>query len=102
MLAAVRGHLPAVRALVDAGADLDRRAKFGLTATMLAVINEHIQVACVLAAAGADLAVRGSGAPGFEGKTAGDLARERGMHELAAELESVEAVRLGRGPPTKR
>jgi ankyrin repeat protein len=97
MLAAVGGHLPAVRLLVGAGADLDRRAKFGLTAVMLAVVNEHIQVACVLAAAGADLAVRGSGAPGFEGKTAGDLARERGMHELVAEFEAVEAARLDGG-----
>jgi ankyrin repeat protein len=96
MLAAVRGHLPAVRFLVEAGADLDRRAKFGLTATMLAVVNEHIQVASVLASAGADLAVRGSGAPGFAGKTVADLARERGYDELVALLESTQAENIKR------
>jgi ankyrin repeat protein len=87
MLAAVGGHLPAVRSLVEAGADLDHRAKFGLTATMLAVVNEHVEVARVLASAGADLAVKGTGAPGFAGKTAADLARERGFLELVALLD---------------
>ena len=89
MVAAVRGHLPAVRALVEAGADLDHRAKFGLTAILLAVVNEHVEVAKVLASAGADLAVEGTGAPGFEGKTATDLARERGFHQLIALFEST-------------
>jgi ankyrin repeat protein len=89
MLAAVRGHLPAVRWLVEAGADLDRRAKFGLTATMLAVVNEHVEVAHVLASAGADIAPEGIGAPGFAGRTAADLARERGFHELVALFESI-------------
>ena len=88
MLAAVADHLPVVRALVEGGADLDRSAKFGLTATMLAVVNGHVQVAEVLASAGADLSVKGSGAPGFAGKTAADLASERGLHELAALLRS--------------
>jgi ankyrin repeat protein len=96
MLAAARGHLPAVRVLVEAGAALDARAKFGLTAIMLAVVNEHLQVARVLASAGADLGVKGTGPPGFAGKSAGDLARERGLHELVAQFDSVETNRLDR------
>ena len=87
MLAAQRGHLAAVRVLLEAGADRDRAAKFGLTATHLAALNEHERVARALAAAGADLRRTGSGAPGFAGRTAADLARERGLEALAAALE---------------
>lgn len=86
MLAALGGHLEAVGALVAAGASLDVTAKFGLSATMLAVINGHPSVARALATAGADLEIQGSGAPGFAGKTAADLALARGLEELAREL----------------
>lgn len=92
MLAAVRGHLAAVEALVSAGAKLDVTAKYRLSAAMLAAVNGHEAVVRVLAAAGADLALTGSGAPGFAGRTAADLARDRGLVELADEL-----ARLGRG-----
>ncbi|MGH8659008.1 MAG: hypothetical protein ACREV4_11190 [Gammaproteobacteria bacterium] len=37
--------------------------------------------------AGSDLSLRGTGSPGFAGKTAHDLAVERGMLELAAALK---------------
>ena len=67
-------------------ADLDRAAKFGLSATMLAVVNHHQAVAEVLAEAGADLTRRGTGAPGFVGRTASDLARERGFTLLVERL----------------
>lgn len=87
MLAAHAGHEAAVRALVEAGAGLDHRAKLGLTATMLAVVAGHEAVARSLAEGGADLGLRGSGAPGFAGRTAADLARERGLHELARDLD---------------
>ena len=53
---------------------------------MLAVIASHKEVAQVLARAGADLALRGTGAPGFAGKTAADLAAARGWTHLAIEL----------------
>jgi len=86
MVAATRGHLEAVRVLIRAGADLDRAAKFGLSAMMLAVVNHHQAVAEVLAEAGADLTRRGTGAPGFAGRTASDLARERGFTVLAERL----------------
>jgi ankyrin repeat protein len=92
MVAAQRGHLEAVGVLVRAGADLDRTAKFGLSALMLAVVNHHEAVARALAAAGADLRLVGSGAPGFAGKTAARLARERGLEELARMLTPPSAV----------
>jgi len=90
MLAAQRGHLDAVSRLIEAGAELDRTAKYGLSALMLAVVNEHEAVASALAAAGAELATRGRGAPGFADKTAAQLARERGLHDLARELSARE------------
>ena len=52
---------------------------------MLAVVAGHAEIARLLARAGADLSKRGSGAPGFAGKTARDLALARGMQELADE-----------------
>ncbi len=82
MLAAVRGHLDAVRLLVDWGADLDVTAKYRLSALMLAILNHHAGVARVLIEAGADLSLQGSGAPGFAGRTARDLAAERGLESL--------------------
>ena len=86
MRAAHAGHLDAVRLLARRGADLNTTAKYGLSATMLAVVAGHGDVARALAEAGADLSRRGSGAPGFAGKTAEDLARDRGDARLAAAL----------------
>ena len=92
MLAALGGHLAAVQLLIAAGANLNITAKFGLSALMLAVVNGHQAVARVLASAGADLALTGSGAAGFAGKTAADLALDRGFQELAAELSGEHAA----------
>jgi ankyrin repeat protein len=86
MLAALSGHLEAVQVLIRAGADLNVTAKFRLSAIMLAVINGHERVARVLANAGADLSLVGSGAPGFAGKTAAQLALDRGLEALAKDL----------------
>ena len=60
---------------------------------MLAVVNGHIDVVRILVRRGADLALRGTGAPGFAGKTAMDLAVARGERELVDILSS-------RGGPT--
>lgn len=87
MLAAQAGHRNVVEALVTHRANLNITAKFGLSALMLAVITGHAEVARVLVKAGADLSLQGSGAPGFSGKTAYDLALERGMVELFTELK---------------
>lgn len=87
MLAAHAGHREVVETLIAHRADLNITAKFGLSALMLALVAGHAEVARVLAQSGADLSLRGTGAPGFAGKTACDLAVERGMMELSAELK---------------
>jgi len=87
MLAAHAGHREVVETLIAHRANLDITAKFGLSALMLAVVAGHTEVARVLAKAGADLSPRGTGALGFAGKTAYDLAVARGMLELLAELK---------------
>ena len=50
--------------------------RFNLSALMLAVINGRDAIVGVLADAGADRTIRGTGAPGFAGKTALDIALE--------------------------
>ncbi len=86
MLAAHHGHDAVVETLIAHGADLNVTAKYGLSALMLAVVAGHAQVARRLAKAGADLSLRGTGAPGFNDKTAHDLASARGMREVSEEL----------------
>jgi ankyrin repeat protein len=86
MIAAWRGHAGVVDALIEAGARLDVTAKYGLSALMLAVVGGHPEIARRLVHAGADRSIRGNGAPGFARKTASELARERGLRELAEEL----------------
>jgi hypothetical protein len=54
---------------------------------MHALIAGHAEVARLLAKAGADFSLRGTGAPRFDGKTAHDLALERGLLALSAELK---------------
>jgi ankyrin repeat protein len=83
MLAAAGGNAAAVRWLVDQGATLDRTAKYGLSALMLAVVRGHAEVVRILVDAGADRTLRGTGAPGFADRTALDLAVARGDRELA-------------------
>jgi ankyrin repeat protein len=87
MNAARDGQTPVVRWLVEHGADLDHTAKFHLSALMLAVINGRDAIVGILADAGADRTIRGSGAPGFAGKTALDIARE-GRREIMVALLS--------------
>ena len=87
MLAAHAGHREVVETLIAHRAKLNITAKFGLSALMLAIVAGHAEVARLLAKAGADLSLRGTGAPGFAGKTAYDLAMKRGLLELSAELK---------------
>ena len=88
MLAARSGHDEVVEVLVAHGADLDHCAKCGLTALMLATINDRAGVVRLLLMAGADTHLEGSGAPGFAGKTALDLAKDLGREEIADLLNS--------------
>jgi uncharacterized protein len=87
MRAAHAGHREVVEILVSSRADLNITAKYGLSALMLAIVAGHAEIAHLLARAGADPSLRGTGAPGFANKTAYDLALERGMRELSAELK---------------
>ena len=81
MVAAHQGHLGIVELLVARGARLNVVAKYNLSALMLAVIAGHADVARRLVDAGADRTITGRGAPGFAGKTAFALARDRGLAE---------------------
>jgi uncharacterized protein len=87
MLAAHHGHGEIVELLVEQGADLNVTAKYTLSALMLAVVAEHANIARLLARAGANLGIKGSGPPGFAGKSAYDLAVARQMEELYEELK---------------
>ena len=87
MLAAIHGHAEIIRLLAGRGAALDHTAKYRLTALMLAVIRNHSDAARALVEVGADTTLRGSGAPGFYGKTALELARERGNTPLIQLLQ---------------
>ena len=87
MIAARDGRTRAVRRLVELGADLDRTAKFHLSALMLAVINGRDAIVGILVDAGADRSIQGSGAPGFEGKTALDIARGGSREIMVVLLE---------------
>ncbi len=82
MLAALEGHERAVAFLAGRGADLNHTADYQLSALMLAVIRGHRWVAQSLVNAGADLTIKASGAPGFEGKTARELAAVRGYDDV--------------------
>jgi uncharacterized protein len=84
MRAAHGGHAEAVEWLIARGANLDHTSKFHLSALTLAVIAGHGRVARLLVAAGADTRITGTGAPGFHGKTAADMALDRGDKRLAA------------------
>jgi ankyrin repeat protein len=88
MLAAHAGHDAVIAVLLEHGAALDVTAKFGLSALMLAIVAGHPGTARLLARAGADRSLRGTGAPGFAGKTAYDLAVARDLHDLAADLST--------------
>ncbi len=94
MLAAVHGRDEVVALLLEHGADPDVTAKFRLSALMLAVVNHHDRIAHGLVDAGADTSLRATGAPGFAGMTARDLAEDRGLEALVAHIER--ASRAGR------
>ena len=96
MLAALRGQAEVVRVLLEHGVELDVTAKYGLSALMLAVVNRHTQVAKQLLDAGANTQLRGSGAPGFAGKTARELAEYGGLSELADYISRAEEFNLHR------
>ena len=86
MLSAVHGHKALVDVLLANNAKLDVTAKYGLSALMLAIINRHAEIAENLIEAGAEPELRGTGAPGFAGKTAIELAKEACWIDLVNKL----------------
>jgi ankyrin repeat protein len=90
MHAALDGRTHVVEWLVERGARLDHTAKYGLSALMLGVVNGHVDVVRTLVLAGANLGLQGTGAPGFVGKTALDLARDRGEPGMVEILTVVD------------
>jgi hypothetical protein len=82
MLTALQGHVEAARVLVESGADLNHTAKYRLSALMLAAINDRGPIVQLLLDAGADTGITGTGAPGFQGKTALDLAEHLGRESI--------------------
>jgi ankyrin repeat protein len=86
MIAARQGEVKVVRLLLNYGAGLNYTAKYGLSALMLAVIGGHADIVGALVEAGADRSIRGTGAPGFAGKTAWELAVAQSRFDMAAML----------------
>jgi ankyrin repeat protein len=82
MIAAQSGHADVVTFLAEHGAEVDHTANYGLSALMLAVIQGHVEIVRTLMLVGADLSIRGTGAPGFAGKTALDLATAQGRADI--------------------
>ena len=82
MLAAVAGQDEVVEWLIAHDAALDHAAKYGLSALMLSVVYGHVGIVRALVAAGADTDLKGTGPPGFWGKTALQLAVDRGDAEM--------------------
>lgn len=95
MIAARLGLDATVEWLIEQGAQLDRTAKYHLSAVMLAVINGHVPVVSRLVDAGADLGIRGTGAPGFSGKTALDLATGQNRDALVSALQREPGRTMG-------
>lgn len=89
-VAAVEGHLETVKALVDRGADMEKRpavlgASMG-TPLYLAAYLGHTQIVQFLLSRGADTGMRND-----LGQTALDVARERGYPRIVQLLEQAEA-----------
>lgn len=77
-MAAQRGYLRILKALLDAGADTEKRAGDGSTALVNAAFKGHDDIACELIKAGADKRARSAG------MTAEDFAERFGHLSTAA------------------
>lgn len=105
MRAAHFGGVEAVGLLIERGADPDVTAKFGLSALMLAVVSGKANIARLLVEAGADTLIRGTGAPGFAGMSAADLAAARGdltLERLIRGVAEQRAPQPRKGPGLER
>ncbi|KAA8534034.1 hypothetical protein F0562_031551 [Nyssa sinensis] len=87
-LAASKGHERCARMLVDAGADVDARSKDGRTALYRAAANGDRRMVEMLMELGADPTI----ASMDRGRSAVDVARDKGHKEVVEILEWGEAV----------
>jgi ankyrin repeat protein len=92
MLAARQGQEAVVSLLLQHRADVDVTAQYGLSALMLAIVNRHSAIARQRVDAGANIHLRGRGAPGFAGKTALDLAESAGLTDLATYITRADGL----------
>ena len=81
-MAAYLGNLPAVRALVEAGADLNAQDRAGNTALMGVCFKGNVDIARYLVEAGADTTVTGA-----TGADARAFAEQYGHGEIVALLD---------------
>ncbi len=80
-VAACRGSIPEVRALLDGGAEIDAHGELGNTALHEAVGQAHTEVVRFLVARGASLTVTND-----DGHTPCDVAKLRNLDEILALL----------------
>jgi ankyrin repeat protein len=90
--AAAMGHAPVVRALLAAGAAVERRGRDGATPLMIAAAFGHADVVDALLAAGADA----SAAHAFAGSTALHFAAEMGRVDVIRGLCAASPAVAGR------
>jgi len=77
MLASEKGNSAAVRLLIDNGANVNLRNKYGQTALIIAVKEKQSDAAGILVRSGADVKVKDN-----EGKTAVDFSADPRVIEL--------------------
>jgi ankyrin repeat protein len=83
MFAVINSHSDIAKALLEAGAHVNARARDGNTALMLAAMNGNAEITQLLLNEGARIGYKSPST----GKTAADLAADRGYVEIAKSLQ---------------
>lgn len=87
IMAAQEGDLQTIKALLDAGIDVNAKGYSGMTALMHASRNNHVDCVSVLLNAGADVNIKNE-----LGRTALKMAQEKGYQSVIILLESAGAI----------